>query len=214
MRSEAEGADWETYAGGGARVVVDWRVGSGRAADVWGGGGARETGRDDGVGVEGGRGGEEAHARAGTRGGGTETKIGRVGASRIALACRSDVGERDESARKKSSAARTPLNIEANGTSYFARRLRRRRTNCARRISHSCANQKWRPAAARFRDFLTDAPHDERRVKLREELLRWHRDKPYFSLCREDELEDVKVAAGQRRRAKSAEAFKAVRRRL
>ena len=69
---------------------------------------------------------------------------------------------------------------------------------------------KMTPATA-FRDFLTtDAPHDERRVKLREELLRWHPDKfsRYFSLCREDELEDVKARVNATSQA-VREAFKA-----
>jgi len=66
------------------------------------------------------------------------------------------------------------------------------------------------PATA-FRDFLTtDVPQDERRSKLREELLRWHPDKfsRYLALCREDELEDVKARVNATSQA-VREAFKA-----
>ena len=45
--------------------------------------------------------------------------------------------ERDESARKKPSAARTLVEYRRKWDKLLARRMRRRRTNCARRISHS-----------------------------------------------------------------------------
>ena len=118
--------------------------------------------------------------------------------------------ERDESARKKPSAARTLVEYRRKWDKLL-RAADEEKTNelRAKDFPFVCES-KMTPATA-FRDFLTtDAPHDERRVKLREELLRWHPDKfsRYFSLCREDELEDVKARVNATSQA-VREAFKA-----
>ena len=116
----------------------------------------------------------------------------------------------EESARKKPSAART-LDEYRRKWDELLRAAAEEKTNelRAKDFPFVCET-KMTPATA-FRDFLTtDVPQDERRSKLREELLRWHPDKfsRYLALCREDELEDVKARVNATSQA-VREAFKA-----
>ena len=136
------------------------RSASGRRLACWeagrcervGGGGARET-RDDGVGVEGGRGGEEAHARgAGTRGGGTETKIGRV--AREGRGVARGVEARRSRARKKPSAARSLVEYRSKWDKLLRAAAEEKRANCARSDFPIRGKSKMTPRR-RHRDFLT-----------------------------------------------------------
>jgi len=115
-----------------------------------------------------------------------------------------------ESARKKPSAART-LDEYRRKWDKLLRAAAEEKTNELRvKDFPFVCETKMTPATA-FRDFLTtDVPQDERRSKLREELLRWHPDKfsRYLALCREDELEDVKARVNATSQA-VREAFKA-----
>ena len=118
--------------------------------------------------------------------------------------------ERDESARKKPSAARTLVEYRHKWDKLLRAAAEEKTNELRAKDFPFVCESKMTPATA-FRDFLTtDAPHDELRVKLREELLRWHPDKfsRYFSLCREDELEDVKARVNATSQA-VREAFKA-----
>ena len=206
---KAEGADWETYAAAEREWSSTGVLGDEtHRASVWAAA-ARARRGETTVSVS--RVDEEARKR--TR----EALEREAAAQRRKLdALRAEDAawraalERDESARKKPSAARTLVEYRSKWDKLL-RAADEEKTNelRAKDFPFVCES-KMTPATA-FRDFLTtDAPHDERRVKLREELLRWHPDKfsRYFSLCREDELEDVKARVNATSQA-VREAFKA-----
>ncbi len=206
---KAEGADWETYAAAECEWSSTGVLGDEtHRASVWAAA-ARARRGETTVSVS--RVDEEARKR--TR----EALEREAAAQRRKLdALRAEDAawraalERDESARKKPSAARTLVEYRRKWDKLLRAAAEEKTNELRAKDFPFVCESKMTPATA-FRDFLTtDAPHDERRVKLREELLRWHPDKfsRYFSLCREDELEDVKARVNATSQA-VREAFKA-----
>ena len=206
---KAEGADWETYAAAEREWSSTGVLGDEtHRASVWAAA-ARARRGETTVSVS--RVDEEARKR--TR----EALEREAAAQRRKLdALRAEDAawraalERDESARKKPSAARTLVEYRRKWDKLLRAAAEEKTNELRAKDFPFVCESKMTPATA-FRDFLTtDAPHDERRVKLREELLRWHPDKfsRYFSLCREDELEDVKARVNATSQA-VREAFKA-----
>ncbi len=206
---KAEGADWETYAAAEREWSSTGVLGDEtHRASVWAAA-ARARRGETTVSVS--RVDEEARKR--TR----EALEREAAAQRRKLdALRAEDAawraalERDESARKKPSAARTLVEYRSKWDKLLRAAAEEKTNELRAKDFPFVCESKMTPATA-FRDFLTtDAPHDERREKLREELLRWHPDKfsRYFSLCREDELEDVKARVNATSQA-VREAFKA-----
>ena len=206
---KAEGADWETYAAAEREWSSTGVLGDEtHRASVWAAA-ARARRGETTVSVS--RVDEEARKR--TR----EALEREAAAQRRKLdALRAEDAawraalERDESARKKPSAARTLVEYRRKWDKLLRAAAEEKTNELRAKDFPFVCESKMTPATA-FRDFLTtDAPHDERRAKLREELLRWHPDKfsRYFSLCREDELEHVKARVNATSQA-VREAFKA-----
>ena len=206
---KAEGADWETYAAAEREWSSTGVLGDEtHRASVWAAA-ARARRGETTVSVS--RVDEEARKRK------REALEREAAAQRRKLdALRAEDAawraalERDESARKKPSAARTLVEYRSKWDTLLRAAAEEKTNELRAKDFPFVCESKMTPATA-FRDFLTtDAPHDERRVKLREELLRWHPDKfsRYFSLCREDELEDVKARVNATSQA-VREAFKA-----
>ena len=206
---KAEGADWETYAEAEREWSSTGVLGDEtHRASVWAAAARAKRGETS---VVASRVDEEARKRkreAIERE--TAEQKRKLDALRAEDAAWRAALEGGESARKKPSAART-LDEYRRKWDRLLRAAAEEKTNelRAKDFPFVCET-KMAPATA-FRDFLTtDVPQDERRAKLREELLRWHPDKfsRYLALCREDELEDVKARVNATSQA-VREAFKA-----